>query len=437
LTPQRTLIRGGWIVTMDSQNREFPKGDLLIEDERIAAVGADIAHPQGAKVIEAEGMIVLPGLVDTHRHTWQTTLRQSSSSLSLGAYLEQVMRGTGDRVRPEDVYAGTLFGALSALESGITTLLDWAHVMNSPEHANAAVRALTDSGLRAVFGHGWPIGHQLDFTAPHPTDLRRIREELLPSDDGLVTLAMAAKGPDFSGIDNAIKDFGFARELGIPITAHVGAGRRGPQQQGIELLHRAGLLGPDLNVVHANGASDDALKQLADSGTAVSICPQIELTMPGLGASVAIRRMMAAGITPGLGIDTEMEASGDLFTQMRFALAAHRADTPDDEPALSAQAVLGMGTIKGARMVHLGDRTGSLEQRKAADVMLVRAGDSNLAPVSTAAEAIVLTAHPGNVDTVLVAGKVVKLAGRLLTDIGHARELAMESAAYLRGSSAS
>ncbi|MFH8381835.1 amidohydrolase family protein [Kitasatospora sp. NPDC018058] len=433
MTTPRILVRGGWIVTMDAQNREFPTGDVLIEDGRIAAVAADLAPAADASVIDASGTFVLPGLVDAHRHTWQTGLRQSDSEAAIMEYVGRTLIGLGDTVRPEDVYAGTYLGALSALNAGITTVLDWAHAMNSPEHADAAVRALRDAGVRAVFGHAWPIGSTLDFAATHPVDIRRVREQLLPSDDGLVTLAMAAKGPDYSGIDNAVKDFALARELGIPITTHLSTGRPGPDHQGIQQLHRAGLLGPDLNLVHVNGAEADALKLLADSGTTVSICPQIELTMPGLGGNVAVRRLRTAGVNPGLGVDTELESSGDLFTQMRFALAADRAETPDGEPVLAARAVLRMATVEGARAVHLGDRTGSIEPGKAADLVLVRTDDIDLVPVTTPAESLVLVAHTGNVDTVLVAGRVVKRGGRLLADTARARELALASAAHLRG----
>jgi cytosine/adenosine deaminase-related metal-dependent hydrolase len=424
-----TLVRGGWILR--PAGADLPRGDLLIEGDRIAAVAADLPVPPGAEVIDATGMIVMPGLVDTHRHTWQTVLRHRGSSWSLGDYLSHLLQGIGGRFSPEDVYAGTLLASLSALDAGITTLVDWAHIQNTPEHADASVRALTDARIRAVFAHGWAVGPEADYSLPHSPDLRRVRERLLPSDDGLVTLAMGARGPDFTSLETTAGDFALARELGIPITAHIATGRPGGHQQGVQRLYDAGLLGPDLTVVHGNGASDDALKQLADHGVTVSVSPQIELTMPGLGADVATRRLLSAGIRPGLSTDSETAASGDMFTQMRFALAVHRAGTPDDEPALAAREVLRLATADGARTAGLGHRTGSLEAGKAADVILIRAGDLNLAPVSAPAEAIVLAAHPGNVDTVLVAGEVVKRAGRLLADTGRARDLASASAARL------
>jgi 5-methylthioadenosine/S-adenosylhomocysteine deaminase len=171
---------------------------------------------------------------------------------------------------------------------------------------------------------------------------------------------------------------------------------------------------------------------MADHGVTASVSPQIELTMPGLGASVATARMLAAGIRPGLSVDSELAAAGDLFTQMRIALAAHRAGTPDTEPPLHAREVLRLATADGARTAGVDERTGTLTPGKAADVILLRADDLNLIPVRDAAAAIVLAAHPGNVDTVLVGGRIVKRGGQLLADADRARELAAAAARRLR-----
>ena len=412
----QTLIRGGHILTLDPDDRELT-GDVLVDGDRIAAIGS--LDAPGAQVIDANGMVVLPGLIDTHRHTWQTALRHRGAAWSLPDYLSILLTDLAARYRPDDVYAGTLLGALGAIDAGVTTLVDWSHIQKSPEYTEASVRALTDAGLRAVFAHGWPIGAER-----RPADLRLARG-LLPDDDAPVTLAMAAHGPDFTDAETAAADFHLARELGVPVTAHVAVGRPGPDQRGIATLAAAGLLGPDLTVVHANGASDTDLALLAEHGVSVSISPQIELTMPGLGADVAVRRMLAAGLSPSLSTDSETAASGDLFTQMRIALAVHRSAAP--EPPLPAYRVLRMATRDAAAAAGLADRTGSLEVGRAADIILLRATDLNLAPLSHPADAVVLAAHPGNVDTVLVAGTVLKRGGRLVADVERARELAYAS----------
>jgi cytosine/adenosine deaminase-related metal-dependent hydrolase len=244
---------------------------------------------------------------------------------------------------------------------------------------------------------------------------------------------MAARGPDFVDLDRTVADFALARELGVPITAHVAGGRADSNSRGAAVLDGAGLLGPDLTLVHVNGAPDEDLRRLADRGTSVSISPQIELTMPGLGAGVAVRRMLAAGLRPSLSVDSETAAASDMFTQMRFALAAHRFDTPDTEAALPAVEVLRMATEYGARAAGLAGRVGTLAPGRAADVVLLRTDGAGLAPLGSAADAVVLAGHPGLVDTVLVGGRVVKRAGRLVADLDRARELAAATAGRLTG----
>ncbi|WP_394827646.1 amidohydrolase family protein [Pendulispora albinea] len=435
---ERLLLRGGTIVGVDAGAPDVPHADLLIENGSIAHIGHGVAVAPDTEVIDASSMLVLPGLIDTHRHTWQTALRHRGACWSLGEYFNALFLDVGPRIRPEDVYASTSFAALAALDSGITTLLDWSHVQNSPAHADAAIDALTEAGLRAVFGHGRPRtkpGPGIDpQTQPHPADLRRIRRERLSSDDALVTLAMAADGPDFSARDVAAADFTTARELGLRITTHVAAGDPSSDNRSIEWMHAAGLLGSDLTLVHAAAATDEALRLLADRGVTVSVSPQIELVMEGLGTPI-VGRMLAAGITPSLSVDAETSASSDMFTQMRMAYAAYRALPAGgvSVPTVTARDVLGWATIEGARATGLNRRTGSLAVGKDADIVLVRATDSNLFPVSTPANAVVTAAHPGNVDTVLVKGRVRKRGGRLLADLDGARRRLAASQAFLLG----
>ncbi|GAA1231126.1 amidohydrolase family protein [Pseudonocardia alaniniphila] len=424
-----TLIRGGSILTMDARDTELPAGDLLVTGDSIAGVGTELDAPPGTEVIDATGLLVLPGLVDTHRHTWQTPLRHLGAEWSLDDYARLLLGEVGARYEPSDVYAGTLLGALGALDAGITTLVDWAHIQNSPAHADASVAALRDAGIRAVFGHGWSLQRGwTDSPGPHPADIRRVRTDLLADDDALVTLAMGAQAPDFVGIEGTARDFALARELDIPITSHVAGGRAQAGHRGIAELERAGLLGPDVTLVHVNRAPVEDLRRLADHGGHVSISPQLELTMPGMGSDVAVRRMLAAGLRPSLSADSEVCSAPDLFTQMRIALAVHRAEAPEEVP-LPAREVLRMVTDYGARAAGLADRVGSLTPGKAADVVLLRTDGPGFAPMRAPANAVVLAAHPGLVDTVLVGGRVVKRSGRLLADLDRARDLAAATAA--------
>jgi 5-methylthioadenosine/S-adenosylhomocysteine deaminase len=439
MSKNRTLISGASIITMEPAIGDLPKADILVEDGKIGGIGTNLAA-HDADVIDARDFIVLPGLIDTHRHTWQSVVRHRMGDADLLKYRQVVLNGMGPRFRPRDVYIGNLLGVLAALESGTTTLLDWSHIQNTPEHSDAAIAALRDSGMRAVFAHGWPrtdgAAWAVDSTRPHPDDIRRIRRDVLSSDDDLVTLALAARGPEMATMEVTRHDFRLARDLGIRTTMHVGIRGMGSKYRAVERMHKEGLLGPDLTFIHMCECSDDELRMTADGGVSTCIGPHATMTMDGVGV-MPIGRLLANGIRPSLSGDTESCAAGDMFNQMRFALAGHRYVTNNkltdgEQPALGVRDVLEFATVVGADACGLGKRIGSLAPGKDADMIFVRRTDLNLAPVSDPVGAVVLAAHPGNVDTVMVRGKVVKQGGKMIGyDLNQVRALAAESQAYL------
>lgn len=429
------LLKGGCILSMDAKVGDLRAGDILVEDGKIAAIAPRL-DAKDAQRIDCADFIVLPGFVDTHRHTWQSALRHRMGDKGFWTYCAEMLRDLGSHYRPEDVHAGNLLGAVSALEAGTTTLLDWSQIQNTPEHSDAAIAALRESGIRGIFAHGWPRGEGaswvVDSELTHPDDIRRIRGRLLSSDDALVTMAMAARGPEMTRMEVTRHDFALARELGLRTTMHVGIRDLAPKFRAIERMDEAGLLGPDLTLVHVCASSDAELAMLAANGVTVSIGPQAEMTMDELGV-MAIGRLLAAGIRPALSGDTETAGSGDMFTQMRMALAGERQLSNNRLAAghasrLGVRDVLGFATLEGARACGLERRVGSLAPGKAADLVCLRKSDLNLHPVSDAAGAVVLAAHPGNVDTVMVAGRVVKQGGRMLGyDLQRIRETATAS----------
>jgi cytosine/adenosine deaminase-related metal-dependent hydrolase len=327
----------------------------------------------------------------------------------------------GAAYRPEDVRIGTLLGALSALDAGITTLVDWAHCMNTPEHADAAVDALAESGIRAVFAHGWPLAPEWtrDSALPHPADIRRLRESRFSAPDQLLTLAMAARGPEMARPEVWLGDLRLARDLGIRSTVHVGAYAHNARHRAVAQLRDAGVLGADLTFVHCSRSGDDEFAMIADTGGSISLGVHCELNSTGMG-DIPLDRILASGLRPSLSGDTETKCAGDLFTQMRLLLAYYRSwtggghsEVPEPQ-RLGVRDVLEFATLAGARAAGLDGLTGSLSPGKQADLILVRATDLNLAPVTDPAAAVVLAAHPGNVDTVLVGGRTVKRGGRLV-----------------------
>lgn len=440
---RRTLLKNGWIVSVDPQIGDLPRGDLLIEGDRIAAIAPRL-DVGDAERIEAAGMIVLPGFVDTHRHTWQTCVRHRYADIDPQIYFAEMLGAKGAAFRTEDVYVGTLLGAVSALDSGITTMLDWSHVQNSPDHGDAAIQALRDAGIRGVFGHGWPLvdgsAWMFDSALGHPQDIRRLRREYFSSEDQLLTLAMAARGPEMARREVWLDDLRLARELGIRSSIHMGAYARNGSVRAVAQMQREGALGPDLTFVHCCFCGRDEIAMMADAGVSASLGVHCEMNAQGIG-DIPFDRLLAAGVRPSLSGDTETKCSGDMFTQMRHAFAYYRSwmggghSREADAPAtLSLRDVLEFATMAGARANGLESKVGSLTPGKQADLVLIRGEDLNLAPVSDAVGAVVLAAHPGNVDSVFVAGRAVKRHGRMLDiDLDALRRRARASQDHVLG----
>ena len=434
---QRTLIKGGTVITVDRQLGDFfPTGDVLIEDGTLVEVARSI-DAADAEVIDATDRLVMPGLVDTHRHTWQALFRNIASDWTLAHYFTGLHGTMSGLYRPEDTYAGNLIGALEALDSGITTLVDWSHNLNTPQHTDAAVDALEATGMRAVFGHGGGHRHWQPVSAlPHPADdVRRLREGRLSSDDGLVTLFLAPRGNQFATMEVTEADWALARELGIRITCHFGDGEWGKGRP-VAALHERGLLGPEMTFVHCNSLADDELQMMADAGVTASISPDIELAM-GHGWP-ATGRLMDHGIRPSLSIDVTSLNGGHLFGTMRATIgtergfdneaARQRGEASVAEMEITCRDVLEFATIEGARACGLDSKIGTLTPGKRADVIVVRADTFGMTPLNNPIGAFVYNAHPGLVETILVDGRVVKRGGELVDhDREQVRRLAVAS----------
>jgi cytosine/adenosine deaminase-related metal-dependent hydrolase len=431
----RTLLKGGNVLTLDKDLGDFPRADVLIEGTTIRAVQPRI-DAADSEVIDASGTIVLPGFVDAHRHTWEGAIKQVAPDADLSSYFTSILATFAPAYRPEDVYIGTLLGALEALDAGITTLFDWSHIQHTPEHTDAAVQALRDAGLRAVFGYGFPnTGFEWFYESqlPHPDDARRVRAEHFASDEGLVTMAMAVRGPELSTMEVTRRDWALARELGLKMSVHVGNGAFGVPYRAIENLDAAGLLGPDTQYVHNVSLTDAAIRRIKETGGTAVSTPAVELQM-GFGMPSA-GRFIKHGLRPGLGIDVITSTAGDLFTQMRATYQVERvlaSQSPEERPLLTTRDMLEMATIDGARAVWLDHEIGTLTPGKEADIILIRTDGLHLTPLNDLVGAVVLSAYAGDIDSVFVAGKAVKRDGTLLgIDLARLRARATESRDYL------
>jgi 5-methylthioadenosine/S-adenosylhomocysteine deaminase len=422
----RTVIRGGTVLSMDPAIGDFAWADVLIEGDRIVEVRPNLGPVDGEE-IDASGMIVMPGFVDSHRHIWEGLLRNIGTDVPLegrSSYISHVLHKLAPAYRPEDAYIGDLLSALGAIDAGITSLLDWSHIQGSPAHTDAVIQALRDSGLRAVFAYGFPWWGKWE--ERQPSWFVRAATEHFSSPDGKLTLALAAPGPEFTDFEVTRDHWKLAREAGARITTHVGVGSYG-QDGKLQEMGEAGLLGPDTTYIHCTTLNDTEIQMIVDTGGTVSLASPVEMMM-GHGMP-PIQKFLDRGLLPSLSVDVETNVPADMFNQMRSVLGLQRTTaTAQGKAPLSPKEVLACCTIEGARANGLDGKTGSLTPGKQADVVMLRTDRMNVTPLNEPATAVVVGMDTGNVDTVLIAGRVMKRQGRLLhVDWAAVRRMAAES----------
>ncbi|WP_033825338.1 amidohydrolase family protein [Kitasatospora sp. MBT63] len=417
---RRILFTGATVVTMDHALGTLPLADLLVEGDTIAAVGTAL-DVGDAIVVDAAGTVLAPGFVDTHRHAWQSQLRRIMPDVDdLGGYVTTTLAGYATAYRPEDMYTGTRLAALSAIDAGITCLLDFSHNSRTREHSDAAIGALLDTGIRGVHAAMGP--HFGDWDHQWPGDLTRLADRYFSSDDQLLTLRLAAlatdeiAGPALAygpGLARVAADLG----IGVSVDAVFGAASSAAVLDWAE----AGLLTPEVTLIHATGLTPEAWKAIGGCGATVALAPTSDAQI-GLETAVpAVDEALAAGVRPGLSIDVEVALAGDMFTQMRTLHAIQRMRAVNDaygtgrRPArITTHDVLDFATLQGARTNGLQDVTGSLTPGKKADLLVIEAEDLNTMPLNDPVGTVVLGCDARNITAVLVNGEPRKWNGRVL-----------------------
>ena len=418
-----TLIKGATVITMDALG-DLPQADILVTGDTITEI-APVIHADGAQVVDASGCIIIPGLVNAHMHTWQTALRGLVSNWTLLEYFQKMHAGLATVFEPQDLHIATLVGALNQINCGTTTLVDWCHNNRTPEHNDAAIAGLLESGIRAAFFHGTPKpdpkpGETPFWEVRHP---RAEIERLLKAHQGnaLLGIHAAVLGPHYATLDVALHDFAMAKDLGLIASMHQGGGpARTPD--GWEKLEAAGLLGSQINIVHGHALSDAQLQRFCDLGMSFSAAAESEMSQ-GHGHPIT-GRLRALGKAPSLGVDLESAVSGDMLTQARVALGIQRSlDNFDFRQAhgsipptstITTREALAWVTVEGARMLGQLDRIGSLAAGKQADLVMIRASDLNMQPVHDAVSSVVMQTSLANIDSVMVAGQWKKRHGQLI-----------------------
>jgi 5-methylthioadenosine/S-adenosylhomocysteine deaminase len=445
---RRYVIRGGSVMSMDPAVGNFVKADVLVEGKKILAVGPNLSAG-GAADIDADGRIVMPGFIDTHHHQFETALRSfladgiliidgSGSPSGTLTYYENILLKFATVYRPQDVYINELFGGLSQLDDGVTTVHDVSQIHHTPQHSDAAIKALFDTGRRAAFGYFEGAGEGVVVHTPgyaYPQDATRIKGQFFSSTDQLVTMIMG--GEVYLGDATTQASWTLGRNLGLQIAAHILSpfGIR-PIMDALASNHGGSNhnigIGPDNLFIHMTGMADPAWQRVKDVGAQVSIAFPIEMNMRH--GMPPILKMQSLGMEPSLSVDVECTMTADFFTQMRVAMNLQRAlvnqmvleqgnfyppnqwptPAPSLPPLLTTRDVLRYATMNGAKALRLDSKVGSLTPGKEADIIILDATRINVTPLNHVPGAVVSLMDRTNVETVIVAGKVRKWKGRLL-----------------------
>ena len=458
---RRYVIRGGSVMSMDPKVGDFVQADVLVEGKKILAVGHNLGAGD-AGVIDARGRIVMPGFIDTHHHQFETALRSfladgvlinDGSGTPSGSitYYEYVLLKFATVYRPQDVYINELFGGLSQLDDGVTTVHDISQIHHTPQHSDAAVQALFDTGRRAAFGYFEGAGEGVTVNTPgyaYPQDAFRLAKKWFSSSDQLVHMIMG--GEVYLGPPVYTQAWQIGRQLGLQIAAHIlspfgirpildllAQGKGGTPGANIGI-------GPDNLFVHMTGMSDLGWQAVKDKGAQVSLAVPIEMNMRH--GMPPILKMQSLGMEPSLSVDVEVTLTADFFTQMRSMMNQQRMlvnqlildqgfppnpdgglppataatgvwwpKPPAGLPApLTTRDVLRYATMNGAKALRLDHKVGSLTPGKEADIIILDATRINVAPLNQVPGAVVSLMDRTNVETVIVAGKVRKWRGHLL-----------------------
>ena len=438
LTGRPLVFRGGTVLTMDDAHRVLTDADVLVSGDRIVAVGPALSVPDGTVEIDASGGIVMPGMVDTHRHMWQTAMRGYGADWTLTQYFVWNYLQYGKLFRPEDIYAGNLLSAVEAIDAGVTTSVDWSHNNHTVDHAEAAVDALTSVPGRFVFGYGNIQAGPWEWSAT-PEFRAFVARRITPGND-MLGFQMAF---DVTG-DPAFPEkaaFEVARDLGAPVTTHAGVWGA-TNDDGIRLMHEHGFMTPQTVYVHAATLTRDSYNRIAATGGYASVSTESEQSAgQGYPPTWVLREH---SIPVSLSMDTSVWWSADLFSAMRATLSADRSRVHLEAHAkgetvthhhLRAEDVVHFATRGGAGALGLDALIGSLEPGKKADVVLIKNDNSPVMfPILNPYGHVVFQAQRGDVHTVVVNGRVVKHNHRLTdaSSLGKARHAVAQTVEFLQ-----
>ncbi len=404
------LLKDGIVLSMDPKVGDAEKGDILIQGKKIVSVGQNVDAPKSAIVVNAAGMILMPGFIDTHHHQFETPLRSILSDGLLGtagdtvnSYQKTIIGTFTPAYLPEDARIGELVASLSQLNAGVTTTVDTSQVSLTPEHTDACIAGLKESGRRVLFAYSAGQGAK----SQYPQDIVRLRKQYFSSDDQLLTLAL--------GDATNAEHWKLARSVGAPIVSHI------VDMAALEPMAKAGLMGPDNEYIHCTRSGDETLwKAIADTGGKVSVAPAIEMQMRH--GMPPFQAALDHGIRPSLSVDVECNMTADMFSIMRAAYTLQRAlinqralaGEQNLPPLVTCRDVIEFATVAGARVAHLDGKIGTLTPGKEADIIMLATERINTFPLNNVPGTVVTLMDTSNVENVFVAGKAMKWQGKLV-----------------------
>ncbi len=431
------VFRNATVLTIDPSLGMIESGDVLVVANRIEAVGHHLAVPDGTAEIDATDGILMPGMIDTHRHMWQTALRGFGADWTLTNYFQFYYLNWGKIFRPDDIYAGNLLAAIEAIDAGVTTTVDWSHGLQTVDYADAAADALETVPGRFILAYGNLLGAPWQWTkAPEFADF--IRRRIDGHGDTLrMQIAFDVTGDPAFPEKTA---FEVAREFNLPVTTHAGVWGA-TNDTGIRLMYDHGFMTPSTIYVHASTLSEDSYHRIAATGGYTSVSTESEQSAgQGYPPTWLLRRH---NIPVSLSMDTSVWWSGDLFSAMRATLSADRAREHMEAHKhnntvmlshLRAEQVVNWATLGGAKALGMDSLIGSITPGKRADLVLIKNEQSPVMfPLLNPYGHVVFQVGRGDVHTVMVDGKVVKHDHRLLgIDLARAKGAVMKTVEYAR-----
>jgi 5-methylthioadenosine/S-adenosylhomocysteine deaminase len=438
------IFADGWLITMNDRREILERGSVAVDGDRITAIGTrrqlEGQYP-GAEVIYCSDRIVMPGMVNTHTHMFQTLLKGLGDDMVLKKWFTCMTGPSGVHLTASDAHAAALHGCVESIRSGVTTVVDFMYVHPQPGMITSVVDAFDTTGMRGFVCRGFisdgvQYGVPAALLEPPPVALADAKQQIrrYNKPGGRVQVGLAPNmiwAVDEEGYRLTRK---LADEEHVLITTHVAetdfeletaAATYGMNDT--QFLSDIGFLGSDVIAVHCVHCKTDDIKLLRQHDTKVSHNPCSNMYLAS--GCAPIPEMLAAGVTVGLASDGPASSNNhSLFQAMKFA-ALQQKGVHQDATIMTAEKVLEMATIDGARAVGLEKEIGSIEVGKKADIVVIDYNNAFMTPIHHPVSAMVYSALGSEVTTVMIDGRLVMRDGIVGTvDEGAVRRQAQISA---------